>query len=84
MKRGYRIYNSTHNLDGSRSIISWMQRRCIRCQRFLTKQQQQFCSKCSSIERRKERETWRINNPEKYKEYRRNYYYRSQNIRNNK
>jgi hypothetical protein len=36
-------------------LVSWRQRRCQICQRFLGKLQRKFCSRCRPIEDRKRR-----------------------------
>ena len=48
---GYRVFAENH-VKGKRviSLLSWSQRRCVKCQRFLSKKQQKYCSKCKTIE----------------------------------
>lgn len=45
---GYRVYEChTHKL------LSWIDRRCVKCKRFLSKRQVKYCAKCAPIEQRK-------------------------------
>ena len=37
----YRIY--TEHLKGTGELVSWIQRRCLVCKRFLGKREQKFC-----------------------------------------
>jgi hypothetical protein len=41
----FRTY--TCHKKGIMSLVTWTQRRCEKCKRFLSKHQQKYCSKCA-------------------------------------
>jgi hypothetical protein len=45
----YKIYN------GYRILISWGQRRCIKCQRFLSKRELKYCKDCAKTANREQK-----------------------------
>ena len=40
----------THHSGKVRDVLAWIQRRCIKCGRFLSLKQIKFCSKCAKKE----------------------------------
>lgn len=75
--RRTRIYNNG-------ILISWNQRRCEKCQRFLSRRQLKYCFECYRKEWLQQQKlwyknhreqkiesanVWRANHPEKWKEY---------------
>ena len=44
MKTRYRLYKWK---DGKEVLVSWVQRRCKKCQRFLSNMQNIYCSTCA-------------------------------------
>lgn len=44
--KGNRIHKGT--INGKNRVLTWIQERCIICQRFLAKHQQKYCKKCTS------------------------------------
>lgn len=56
-----------NRLYSSYKLVTWSQRRCIKCQRFLSKKQQKYCKPCSDkvkLEYNKDRyQNIAINNP---------------------
>ena len=62
----YRYRTQTH-VEGKSVLLAWMQRRCRRCGRFLSKRQSVWCSECAKeigdmrrITAAKERNKFRI------------------------
>lgn len=41
-------------------LVSWRQRRCIRCQKFLAKREFKYCDKCRILVRHKSSKRYRI------------------------
>lgn len=85
--RTYKIINSKYIL------IGWIQRRCERCQRFLSKKEYRFCSKhgthneVSKLWNKNNRESctirernYRNRNKERTKQVQHEYYIRNKNI----
>lgn len=52
---GKYYYRTNTKLNGKRILKTWIQRRCIICQRFLSKTQQRYCSKCKPLIVKKEK-----------------------------
>lgn len=50
-----KIYNHTRK---GNILTSWSQRRCKKCQRFLSDKQHLYCKRCGEKVRRKQRNTW--------------------------
>ena len=50
LSTGFRVYQG-HKKDGVslQTLVSWSQRRCQRCHRFLSKKQFKFCAKCKPL-----------------------------------
>ena len=44
--KGIREYAHDWGTTKSR-LVSWCQRRCVKCQKFLSKRQRKYCSDCS-------------------------------------
>lgn len=51
---GYRVFHE-QKIKGKTILFlcTWVQRRCVVCQRFLGKRQMKYCSRCKPIEDRK-------------------------------
>ena len=63
----YRRYTK-HIHNGKNILVSWIQRRCIKCQRFINnKTSKEVCSKCAKTNRKIYRQS------EKSKDYQRAY-----------
>jgi len=41
---GFRVYKGSRS---NKHLVSWSQKRCIKCQRFLSKFQRKYCSRCT-------------------------------------
>ena len=64
---GDRVYTT---LKGIRKLVTWSQRRCLRCKRFLNKRQIKYCSKCKPIIRKEnhtKRNSFRYHNDPEYR-----------------
>jgi RNA polymerase subunit RPABC4/transcription elongation factor Spt4 len=79
MNTGFRTYlHRRVNGIETRILGTWAQRRCVKCQRFLSKHQQKYCSFCSDkIVKEQRRETalnWENNNRERHNKNQREEY----------
>jgi ribosomal protein S27AE len=43
-------------------LVSWRQRRCLRCQKFLAKRELRYCGKCRILIRYENRRRWQTKN----------------------
>lgn len=61
---GYRI-TTTKRINGKvvRKLISWSNRKCEICKRFLSKKQQKYSAKCEVLQHRENTKEWKNNNP---------------------
>lgn len=61
---------TTHSVNGPEVLVSWIQRKCQRCCRFLSKHQQKYCSRCKPLMdkkvKRKDSKTRYYNKLEEY------------------
>ena len=51
VEKDYRTYIK-HKRGGKNILVTWSQRRCLRCQKFLSKRQEKHCSECAIKENR--------------------------------
>jgi predicted nucleic acid-binding Zn ribbon protein len=68
----------THKvINGVRSwvVVTWTQRRCVKCKRFISGHKQKYCSECREIvvkeQQTKADKNWKISHREKYNKYHR-------------
>ena len=59
-----------HTYRGKHEVVTWFQKRCVVCKRFLSKRQEKYCGKCAPIQKKRITEEYKKNNPFYWRRYR--------------